>query len=32
LSEKTVLLFVASVQVLGLGLVADLIDKKARLR
>ena len=32
LSEHTVLLFVARVQVLGLGLVAELIDKKARLR
>ncbi|MAE47016.1 MAG: glycosyl transferase family 2 [Planctomycetes bacterium] len=32
LSDKTVVLFLASVQVLTLGLVADLIDKKARLR
>jgi glycosyltransferase involved in cell wall biosynthesis len=32
LSDKTVVLFLASVQVLSLGLVADLIDKKARLR
>jgi len=31
LGDKTVLLFVAFVQVLSLGLVADLIDKKARL-
>jgi glycosyltransferase involved in cell wall biosynthesis len=31
LGDKTVLLFVAFVQVLSLGLVADLIDKKSRL-
>ena len=31
LGDKTVLLFVALVQTLTLGLVADLIDKKARL-
>lgn len=31
LSDKTVLLFVALVQTLTLGLVADLIDKKSRL-
>lgn len=31
LGDKTVLLFVALVQTLSLGLVADLIDKKARL-
>lgn len=31
LGDKTVLLFVAFVQVLTLGLVADLIDKKSRL-
>lgn len=31
LGDKTVLLFVAFVQVLSLGLVADLVDKKARL-
>ncbi|MBL4769896.1 MAG: glycosyltransferase family 2 protein [Planctomycetes bacterium] len=31
LSDKTVLLFVALVQVLSLGMIADLIDKKARL-
>lgn len=32
LSDKTVVLFLAAVQVLTLGLVADLIDKKAKLR
>ena len=32
LGDKTVLLFVATVQTLTLGLVADLIDKKSRLR
>ncbi|MCB9907826.1 MAG: glycosyltransferase family 2 protein [Planctomycetes bacterium] len=31
LSDKTVLLFVALVQVLSLGMIADLIDKKSRL-
>jgi hypothetical protein len=31
LGDKTVLLFVALVQTLTLGLVADLIDKKSRL-
>ncbi|MCA9002480.1 MAG: glycosyltransferase family 2 protein, partial [Planctomycetes bacterium] len=31
LSDKTVLLFVAWVQVLSLGMIADLIDKKSRL-
>ena len=32
LSDKTVIVFLAAVQVLTLGLVADLIDKKSRLR
>jgi glycosyltransferase involved in cell wall biosynthesis len=32
LGDKTVLLFVALVQVLSIGLIADLIDKKSRLR
>lgn len=32
LSDKTVVVFLASVQVLTLGLIADLIDKKSRLR
>lgn len=32
LGDKTVLLFLAAVQVVTLGLVADLIDKKSRLR
>ncbi len=32
LGDKTVLLFVALVQVLSMGLIADLIDKKSRLR
>ena len=32
LGDKTVLLFVATVQTLTVGLVADLIDKKSRLR
>jgi len=31
LSHKTVLLFVAFVQILSLGMIADLIDKKSRL-
>jgi len=31
LSDKTVLLFVAFVQILSLGMIADLIDKKSRL-
>jgi hypothetical protein len=31
LSDKTVLLFVALVQVLTVGLLADLIDKRTRL-
>ncbi len=31
LSDKTVLLFVALVQILSLGMIADLIDKKSRL-
>ncbi|MEZ6003685.1 MAG: glycosyltransferase family 2 protein [Planctomycetota bacterium] len=31
LSDKTVLLFVALVQILTLGMIADLIDKKSRL-
>tara|TARA_R110002126_G_scaffold65642_3_gene167398 strand:- start:4720 stop:5625 length:906 start_codon:yes stop_codon:yes gene_type:complete len=32
LGDKTVVLFLAAVQVVSLGLVADLIDKKSRLR
>jgi glycosyltransferase involved in cell wall biosynthesis len=32
LGDKTVLMFVALVQVLSIGLIADLIDKKSRLR
>ena len=32
LGQKSVLLFVALVQVLSIGLIADLIDKKSRLR
>lgn len=32
LGDKSVLLFVAVVQVLSIGLIADLIDKKSRLR
>lgn len=32
LSDKTVIVFLAAVQVLTLGLVADLIDKKSKLR
>ena len=32
LGDKTVLLFVALVQVLSIGLIADLIDKKSRMR
>ncbi len=32
LGDKTVLLFVAMVQVLSMGLIADLIDKKSKLR
>ena len=31
LSDKTVLLFVALVQVLAVGLLADLIEKRSRL-
>ena len=31
LGDKTVLMFVALVQVLSIGLIADLIDKKSRL-
>ena len=31
LSDKTVLLFVALVQVLSVGLLADLVDKRSRL-
>ena len=31
LGDKSVLLFVAVVQVLSIGLIADLIDKKSRL-
>lgn len=31
LGDKTVMLFVATVQVLGIGLLADLIEKKSRL-
>ncbi|MEO0652260.1 MAG: glycosyltransferase family 2 protein, partial [Planctomycetota bacterium] len=31
LGDKTVLLFVATVQVLSVGLLADLIEKKSRL-
>ena len=32
LMDKTVLLFVALVQILSIGLIADLIDKKSRMR
>ena len=32
LGDKSVLLFVALVQVLSMGLIADLIDKKSKLR
>ncbi|MDP6385034.1 MAG: glycosyltransferase family 2 protein [Planctomycetota bacterium] len=32
LGDKTVIMFVAFVQVLSIGLIADLIDKKSRLR